>query len=64
MYEVLMNKTNYLLKSNPFSTVNVLGTERRESFFKFYTVYIIEITDDKKETQKIYPRFKNLLKVQ
>lgn len=46
-----------------FFTVDVLGTERRESFFKFFTVYIIEINQNGKKT-KIYPRFKTLLKVQ
>jgi hypothetical protein len=46
-----------------FFTVDVLGTERRESFFKFFTVYIIEINQNGKIT-KIYPRFKTLLKVQ
>lgn len=64
MYEVLLKKTTYLLNQSSFSTVTILGTERRETFFKFYTVYIIEIQDQKKKVQKIYPRFKNLLKVQ
>ncbi len=63
MYAAIEAKTNYLVDKQRFYTVDVLGTERRESFFKFYTVYIVEIMQNSKTT-KIYPRFKNLLRVQ
>jgi hypothetical protein len=63
VYGVIEAKTNYLNDKQRFYTVEVLGTERRESFFKFYTVYIVEIMQNAKTT-KIYPRFKNLLRVQ
>ena len=40
-----------------------MGTETRESFFSSYTVYIVNISDRGK-VSTIYPRFKDLLKVQ
>lgn len=63
MFLAIETKTNYLTDRPRFYTVDVLGTERRESFFKFFTVYIVEIMQNGKTT-KIYPRFKNLLRVQ
>ena len=63
MFLAIETRTSYLIDKPKFYTVDVLGTERRESFFKFFTVYIVEIMQNGKTT-KIYPRFKNLLRVQ
>jgi hypothetical protein len=45
-------------------SVAVLGTETRESVFKEYTVYILEVKFGEGNLKKIYPRFKTLLSVQ
>ena len=47
-----------------YAKVNILGTETRESFFSSYTVYIAAINDLTGNSTTIYPRFKDLLKVQ
>lgn len=48
---------------NDYIKVSIQGTETRESFFSSYTVYIVNISDGAR-TSTIYPRFKDLLKVQ
>ena len=48
--------------------VDIKGTEVRESVFKNYTVYVVEISmgcnENGCETKTIYPRFKDMLRVQ
>jgi hypothetical protein len=58
-------KTNYLNLDNvkTFINVKIIGTEKRQSFFNSYTVYIVQ-TEQNGKISTIYPRFKNLLKIQ
>ena len=65
----LMRVLNQKLKQqseeayHDYIRITILGTETRESFFSSYTVYIANI-EDRGKVSTIYPRFKDLLKVQ
>lgn len=64
MFLQATKKTTISDKNNNFVEVSILGTEIRESLFKNYTVYIVEVQFTKDKMRKIYPRFKDLLRVQ